>query len=190
MKVRVSSFKYLGNVTDKEGRISKCVKDRIQAGNSVHAANYHMLISKIIKRAVKMQIYRKLVRPVATYVSETWTLSKSDKNSLRISERKIMRKIYGPIQEGDMWRIRHNEELNTFMNGEDIVKFIQAQRIRWLGHVRRMEVGAMPRRMMAGRLFTGRRQGRPHLRWMDDVIADLKAMKIKQWMEKMKAREQ
>ena len=28
------------------------------------------------------------------------------------------------------------------------------------------------------------------MRWMDDVIADLKIMKIKQWMEKMKDREQ
>jgi hypothetical protein len=28
------------------------------------------------------------------------------------------------------------------------------------------------------------------LRWMDDVVADLKVMKIKQWMEKTKGREQ
>jgi hypothetical protein len=40
-----------------------------------------------------------------------------------------------------------NEELNTVINGEDIVKFIEARRIRWLGHVKRMEVGAMPRRI-------------------------------------------
>ena len=50
-------------------------------------------------------------------------------------------------RRGDIWRIRHNEELNRLKNGEDIVKFIKAQRIRWLGHVKRMEVGAMPRRM-------------------------------------------
>jgi hypothetical protein len=31
------------------------------------------------------------------------------------------------------------------------VKFIKAQRIRWLGHVKGMEVGAMPRKMMEGR---------------------------------------
>jgi hypothetical protein len=53
-----------------------------------------------------------------------------------------------------------------------------------------MEVGAMPRKMMEGRLFIGRRKGRPRFRWMDDVVADLKAMKIKQWMEKTKDREQ
>ena len=43
---------------------------------------------------------------------------------------------------------------------------------------------------MEGRLFIGRRKGRPRLRWMDDVVADLKVMKIKQWMEKTKDREQ
>ena len=69
------------------------------------------------------------------------------------------------------------------------MELIKAQRIRWLGHVKRMEVGAMPRKMMEGRLFIGRRRGRPHLRWMDDVV-DLKVMKIKQWIEKMKDREQ
>jgi len=52
-----------------------------------------------------------------------------------------------------------------------------------------MEVGTMPRKMMEGRLFRGRRKGRPRSRWMDDVVADLKVMKIKQWMEKMKGRE-
>jgi len=33
------------------------------------------------------------------------------------------------------------------------------------------------------------RKGRPRFRWMDDVVADLKVMKVKQWMEKTKDRE-
>jgi hypothetical protein len=53
-----------------------------------------------------------------------------------------------------------------------------------------MEVGVMPRKMMEGRLFIGRRRGRPRLRWVDDVVADLKLMKIKQWLEKTNDREQ
>ena len=114
----------------------------------------------------------------------------NDENLLRIFERKMLRKIYGPIQEGITWRIRNNEELNRSIKGEDIVKFIKAQRIRKLGHVKRMEVGAMPRKMLEGRLFIGRRKGRPRLRRMDDVVADLKVMKIKQWMEKTKDKEQ
>ena len=69
------------------------------------------------------------------------------------------------------------------------MQFIKAQRIRWLGHVKRMEEGAMARKMVEGRLFVGRRNGRPRLRWMDDVVADRKVKKVKQWMEKMEDRE-
>jgi hypothetical protein len=72
----------------------------------------------------------------------------------------------------------------------DIVKFTKPQRISLLGHVKKLEVGAMPRKMMKGRPFIGRGKRRPRLRWMEDVVVDLKVMKIKQWMEKKKDREQ
>jgi hypothetical protein len=85
-------------------------------------------------------------------------------NLLRIFERNILPRTYGPVQEGDIWRIRNNEELNRSINGEDNVEFTKAQRIRWLGHLKRMKVGAMPRKMMEGRLFIGQRRGRLHLR--------------------------
>jgi phage host-nuclease inhibitor protein Gam len=86
----VSSFKYLGNVTNNKGRISEYVKDRIQVGNRTYAANHHMLKSEIMKRSAKMQIYKTLIRPVVMYGSEIWTLTKSDENLLRIFERKIL----------------------------------------------------------------------------------------------------
>jgi hypothetical protein len=35
-----------------------------------------------------------------------------------------------------------------------------------------------------------RRKGRPHLRWMDDDVADLRVMKIRQWTETAEDREQ
>jgi hypothetical protein len=53
-----------------------------------------------------------------------------------------------------------------------------------------MEGGETPRRMMEGRMFIGRREGRHRLRWMDDVVADLRVMKMKQWIEKAEDREQ
>ena len=49
--------------------------------------------------------------------------------------------------------------------------------------------GSNAKKMMEGRLFIGRRKGRPRLRPMDDDVADLKVMKIKQWMEKTKDRD-
>jgi len=31
----------------------------------------------------------------------------------------MLRRIYGPVQEGDIWIIINNEELNRSINGED-----------------------------------------------------------------------
>ena len=44
-----------------------------------------------------MKIYKTMIRPVVTYSSETWTLTAKDENNLRIFERQILRKIFGPV---------------------------------------------------------------------------------------------
>jgi hypothetical protein len=60
-----------------------------------------------------MRIYVTFIIPVVTYASETWTLTEKDEMRLRIFERQILRKIFGPIQIGkDIWRIRNNAELD------------------------------------------------------------------------------
>ena len=44
----------------------------------------------------------------------------------------------------------------------------------------------MLRKILEERLFTGRIKERTRLRCLDDVVADLKLMKVRQWVEKMK----
>jgi hypothetical protein len=105
---------------------------------------------------------------------------------MRMFERKFKRRIYGPVIENNLWRIRYNEELNTLFKGEDIVRVIKSQRISWLGHVERMEDNAM----LKGRLYSKRRKGRPRMRWLDDVESNLKKMEVKRLKEKMRDREQ
>jgi hypothetical protein len=111
-------------------------------------------------------------------------------NALKMFERRIIRRIYGPVVENSIWRIRYNEEINTFLKGEDIVRFINSQRIRWLEHVEIMEDNAVPKRMLKGRLYSKRRKGSRRMRWLDDVESDLKKMKVKGWKEKVRNREQ
>jgi len=59
-----------------------------------------MLNRKIVKRSVKMQIHKTLIRLIVMYGSETWTLTKADKNLLRIFERKILRSIMSRSKRG------------------------------------------------------------------------------------------
>jgi hypothetical protein len=44
------------------------------------------------------------------YGAETWVLTKADELRLGVFERKILRKIYGPICEGVAWRSKYNED--------------------------------------------------------------------------------
>ena len=55
---------------------------------------------------------------------ETWVLSKADELRLEASERKILRRIYGPICEGAIWRSRYNKELYHLYDENDLVTTI------------------------------------------------------------------
>jgi hypothetical protein len=59
-----------------------------------------MLKNRYINRGAKMQIYKTLIRPVVTHGCESWTMKKDDENILQRFERKIIRRIYGPVRQG------------------------------------------------------------------------------------------
>jgi hypothetical protein len=79
--------------------------------------------------------------------------------ALAVSERKILRKIYGPVKENEIWRFRQNDELDDIIRRNNIVRFIKCQRIRWLGHVERMQDTAITKKNMPyGKLNATRRK--------------------------------
>jgi hypothetical protein len=59
------------------------------------------------------------MKPVLMYGAETWVLSKADKFCLAVFERKILRRIYGPICEGAIWRSTYNEDLYRLYDKTD-----------------------------------------------------------------------
>ena len=66
-----------------------------------------------------------MIRPVVTYSSETWTLTANDENSLRVFERQILRKIFGPVNSDNVLRIRNNMEIDKLIKDTNIVRFIK-----------------------------------------------------------------
>jgi hypothetical protein len=58
---------------------------------------------------------------------------------LRIFERRILRMIYDLINYKGIWRTRYKNELYTLYDELDIVEVTKLGRLRWLGHLFRMQ---------------------------------------------------
>jgi hypothetical protein len=139
---------------------------------------------------LKIKVYRSVVKPVVAYGSETWSLAVADKELLRRWERKILRKIYGAVNDNGQWRIRKNEEIKALYNKPDIVGDIKSSRLRWLGHVERMAEDRVVKKVFKGKTGRRRLQGRPRKRWLDDVEEDLRKMGVRRWRSRVENREE
>jgi hypothetical protein len=129
-------------------------------------------------------MYWTLVRPVLTYACETWVLKESIKQKLLVFERKILRRIFGSAKERNgTWQIKTKEELNKLIQNKNVISYIKAQRLGWLGHVHRMPDDRMIKKVYEWKPMSTRTLGRPKTRWENDVRNDLKTMRIHNWRD-------
>jgi hypothetical protein len=60
---------------------------------------------------------------------------------LRIFERRILRVIYGPVNDNGIWRARYSNELYRVYHEVDTVRVVKIGRLEWLGQLcRRQEL--------------------------------------------------
>jgi capsule polysaccharide modification protein KpsS len=96
-----------------------------------------------------------------TYASETWVLKETTIQKLLVFERKILRRIFGPTKENQIWIIKTNEELDKLIKHKNIVNYIKVQRRSWFGHVQRMSDTRTVKNIFNWKPLTKRLQGRP-----------------------------
>ena len=68
------------------------------------------------------------------------------------------------------------------------MRFIKAQRMKLQGHVHRMDQVGPTGKILDWRPKGTRPVGRPRQRWQEDVMEDLKKLKVKNWKETAKGR--
>jgi hypothetical protein len=163
--------------------LTKITHTNLKKGNAMYYKNRKLLTSKFLTRHINLKLYLALIRPILTYGAETWAATESEMQKLLIFERKILRKIYGPVKNRDNWRIRTNSELDTLTGGVNIVRYIKAQRPRWLRHIQRMEDDRMVKKLTNWKPFGKRPAGRPKNRWINGILNDMEVLKVKNWEE-------
>ncbi|KAJ4429429.1 hypothetical protein ANN_21598 [Periplaneta americana] len=99
-----------------------------------------------------------------------------EEQRLRVFENKVLRKIFGAKRDevtGE-WRKLHNAELHALYSSLDIIRNIKSRRLRWAGHVARMDESRNAYRVLVGRPVRKRPLGRPRRRWEDNIKMDLR----------------
>jgi len=117
-----------------------------------------------------------------TDASETWALKETTIQKLLVFERKILRRIFGPTKENQIWRIKTDEELDKMIKHKNIVSYITAQRLSWFGHVQRMPDTRTVKEIFNWNPLTKRSQGRCKYRWEDKAKQEICQMKVKNWI--------
>ena len=81
------SFTYLGSDISCNNDISEEIQKRILAVNRCFHGLRKDLRSHLTSKNTKILMYKVLIRPILTYASETWTLSKTNERRLSLKER-------------------------------------------------------------------------------------------------------
>ena len=108
-------------------------------------------------------------------------MTKKEEQALLMLERKIFRRIYGPKYENREWKSRTNRELEEMSKGENRVKWMKGRRIRWLGHLERMEEDRMRKKIFTQELEGTRQRGCPRKGWKKEVERDLQVLGVRRW---------
>jgi hypothetical protein len=71
---------------------------------------------------------------------------------LLVFERKILRRIFGPTKENQIWRVKTNKELDKPIKHKNITNYIKAQRKVGLVTYRGCQIPEQLRRYLIGNL--------------------------------------
>ena len=158
----VCQFTYLGSpITDNLSLDAEINKRIGNAASTLARLTARVRTSPMQYVKTKMAVYNACVISTLLYGSETWTTYAGQERRLNTFHLRSIRRILGIC-----WQDKVTNADVLYRAGlPTMYTLLRQRRRRWLGHVRRMEDGRIPRYILYGELALGRRTtGRLHLR--------------------------
>ena len=172
----VDSFTYLGSTVSNKASLDVEISSRIAKAAGVMAKlNKRVWNNDLLSVRTKLQVYQSCVLSTLLYGSESWpTYARQEKRLNGFHLRCLRRLLLIKWQD----RVPNTEVLGR-ADMPSISTLLIQRRLRWLGHVHRMDPGRLPRQILYGVLREGvRRTGRPLLRFKDVCKRDLQLTEI------------
>jgi len=92
----VEEFKYLGTTLTDQNSIQEEIKSRLKSGNAGYYSVQNLLSSSLLSKNIKIKIHTTINLPVVLYGCETWSLILREECRLRMSENRVLRRVFGP----------------------------------------------------------------------------------------------
>jgi hypothetical protein len=96
----------LGTTLTNQNCIHKEIKSRLNTGNACYRS-----VQRLLSRNLKIKIYKTIILSVGLYACEIWSVTLREEHRLRVSENRVLRRIFGPKREEVVryWRRLHNK---------------------------------------------------------------------------------
>ena len=163
-------FCYLGSTVSNDGVCDREITIRLGKANSAFGQLGRFWASRSISTKVKVRLYVSLVLAVLLYGAETWPMTKVTTRKLEAAHHRWLRKILRIT-----WRDKvTNEKIRELTQQEKLEDIIRERRLRWTGHVMRMEQNRIAKEAVNWVPALGkRRPGRPRTDWQQTVKPDI-----------------
>ena len=172
----VHQFTYLGSTISDNLSLDAEINKRIgKAATTLGRLTTRVWENQKLTTSTKVAVYNACIASTLLYGSETWTTYSKQERKLSSFHLRCLRRILG---------IRWSDKITNAQVLEraglpTMFTLLRQRRLRWLGHVRRMEDGRIPKDILYGELASGKRSvGRPQLRYKDVCKRDMKALDI------------
>lgn len=165
-KIRqVNEFKYLGSYFTEDGKFDREIEARIQKANAVTYQLSPLLRHPSISMNTKLQLIRSIFIPTLCYQCQTWTLKIDQERKIQTCEMRCLRKA---VNKTRLDKVRNTDVRNT-IGILPCLEFIEQQRLKWFGHLVRMQYDQPAAQAYNTRYEGYRSKGRPRKRWIDCV---------------------
>ena len=104
---RVENLKYLGVILYEDNKHQIDLQERTKIANKMYCMLQTFFRNKNISRKLTLRLKNTIIDKTLTYAPETWMLTNRDRKQIKIFERKLHRRILGPVydNEKESWRI-------------------------------------------------------------------------------------
>ena len=172
----VEQLTYLGSTITNNLSLDTEIDKRIgKAATTLARLTSRVWTNPKLTVKTKMVVYNARVVSTLMYGSDSWSTYARQEKRLNSFHLRSIRRILGIT-----WQDRvSNTEVLSRANLPSMFTLLRQWRLRWLGHVYRMEDGHVPKDILYGELASGRRsKGRTQLRCKDVCKTDMKALDI------------